>query len=76
MRRNVIKSDLFHETDMSLTKSWKFGERMTAQLSGKFFNIFYAVEYAVPAGKWAAPSTFGRASPALPLFPPAGPLQR
>ena len=70
--RNVINSHLLHETDMSVTKSWKFGERMRAQLFGQFFNIFNAIESAVPAGNWAAPSTFGRASPALPLFPPAG----
>ena len=59
MGRDVLTGHTFRETDLSITKTWKFKERMTAQFRAEFFNIWNAVEYAPPAGNLASPSTFG-----------------
>src|SRR6185437_6348283 len=62
MGRNVLNGHPFHETDMSVTKSWKFSERMTAQFRGEFFNVWNAVEYATANANLSAPTTFGRST--------------
>ena len=62
MGRNVLRDRPFRETDLSVTKSWKFRERLTAQFRGEFFNIFNTVEYATPSANLAAPATFGRSA--------------
>jgi len=62
MGRNVLTDHPFRETDLSITKSWKFNERLSAQFRGEFFNVFNAVEFAVPAGNLASPTTFGAAA--------------
>jgi hypothetical protein len=62
MGRNVLTDHPFRETDLSITKSWKFNERLSAQFRGEFFNVFNAVEFAVPAGNLASPATFGAAA--------------
>jgi hypothetical protein len=59
MGRNMLRGSPFRETDLSITKTWKFGERMSAQFRTEVFNIWNAVEYATPAGNLAQPSTFG-----------------
>ena len=62
MGRDVLRGHSFKETDMSITKSWKFSERLTAQFRGEFFNIFNDVEYATANTNLAAPATFGRST--------------
>ena len=62
MGRDVLTGHPFRETDLSITKTWKFKERMTAQFRAEFFNIWNAVEYVPPAGNLASPSTFGAAA--------------
>lgn len=64
MARNVLRGQPFKETDLSITKSWKFRERLTAQYRAEFFNIFNAVQYATPYlttnSNLASPANFGR----------------
>ena len=62
MGRDVLRDRPFRETDLSVTKSWKFRERLTAQFRGEFFNIFNTVEYATPSANLSAPATFGRSA--------------
>jgi hypothetical protein len=62
MGRDVLRDHPFKETDLSITKSWKIRERLTAQFRGEFFNVFNATEYALPAANLAAPATFGIAA--------------
>ena len=64
MPRNVLRGQPFKETDLSITKSWRFRERLTAQYRAEFFNIFNSVEYATPYlttnSNLASPANFGR----------------
>jgi hypothetical protein len=67
MGRNVLRGQPFKETDLSITKTWKFGERFTTQFRVEFFNIFNAVEFSNPGqssatGNLASPTQFGAAS--------------
>jgi TonB dependent receptor-like, beta-barrel len=67
MGRNVLRGRPFKETDLSITKTWKFGERFTTQFRAEFFNIFNAVEFSNPGqssatGNLASPAQFGAAS--------------
>jgi hypothetical protein len=39
MGRNIFRGPAFHNWDMSVTKSWKFSERVSLQARGEFFNI-------------------------------------
>ncbi len=70
MGRNVLRGRPFKETDLSVTKSWKFGERLTTQFRAEFFNIFNAVEFSSPGQSTntpnlASPGIFG-SSPSTP----------
>ncbi len=62
MSRDALRGHPFRETDISVTKSWKFRELLTAQFRAEFFNIFNSAEYAVPAGNPNSPATFGRSA--------------
>jgi hypothetical protein len=67
MARNVLRGQPFKETDLSITKTWKFGERLTTQFRAEVFNVFNAVEFSNPGqstatANLAAPATFGSAS--------------
>jgi hypothetical protein len=39
MGRNIFRGPSFREWDFSISKIWKFGERIQMQLRGEFFNI-------------------------------------
>lgn len=39
MGRNIFRCPSFREWDFSMSKIWKFGERIQMQLRGEFFNI-------------------------------------
>ena len=55
-----VTGHTFRETDLSITKTWKFKERMHRLSSApSSSNIWDAVEYAPPAGNLASPLTFG-----------------
>jgi len=50
MGRNIFRDTGFRNVDFSLAKNWKFGERLTAQFRGEFFNIFNHPNFANPFG--------------------------
>jgi hypothetical protein len=37
---NIFRGFPFYNVDFSVTKSWKFGERFSAQFRAEFFNVF------------------------------------
>jgi hypothetical protein len=50
MRRNMFRDSGFRDLDMSVTKDWKFRERLTAQFRAEFFNILNHPSFANPYG--------------------------
>jgi hypothetical protein len=50
MRRNMFRDSGFRDLDMSVTKDWKFGERLKAQFRAEFFNILNHPSFANPYG--------------------------
>ncbi len=50
MGRNIFRDTGFKNVDFSLAKNWKFGDRLTAQFRGEFFNIFNHPNFANPFG--------------------------
>jgi hypothetical protein len=47
--------------DSSITKSWKFGEKLTSQFRFEVYNVLNSTFYALPSNNLASPSTFGQA---------------
>jgi len=39
MGRNIFRGPMFVNLDLSVTKRWKFGERVAMQMRGEFFNV-------------------------------------
>ncbi|MBV8891536.1 MAG: TonB-dependent receptor [Acidobacteria bacterium] len=50
MRRNMFRDSGFRDLDMSVSKVWKFGERLSAQFRAEFFNILNHPSFANPYG--------------------------
>jgi hypothetical protein len=50
MGRNIFRDTGFHNVDLSLSKNFKFGERMKAQFRIETFNIFNHPNFANPNG--------------------------
>lgn len=50
MGRNIFRDTGFHNVDLSISKSFKFGERMKAQFRVETFNIFNHPNFANPYG--------------------------
>ncbi len=48
--RNIFRDTGFHNLDMSVSKSWRFKERLTAQFRAEFFNITNHPNFANPFG--------------------------
>ena len=67
MGRNLFPDSGFRNLDLSLAKSWHFGERLRAQFRAEFFNILNHPNFANPYGGQngfgqndpSAPGTFG-----------------
>jgi hypothetical protein len=59
MARNIFRDRGFHNVDLSVTKSFKFGERLKAQFRAEMFNVFNHPEFANP---WGATNTYGQAA--------------
>jgi hypothetical protein len=59
MGRNIFRDTGFHNVDLSVSKSFKFGERMKAQFRVEMFNVFNHPEFANP---WGATNTYGQAA--------------
>ena len=66
MGRNIFRDTGFHNVDLSITKSFKFGERVKAQFRAEMFNVFNHPEFANP---WGATSGYGQAAFADPSVP-------
>jgi hypothetical protein len=66
MGRNIFRDTGFHNVDLSLSKSFKFGERMKAQFRVETFNIFNHPNFANPNG---GTSTYGQGATADPSQP-------
>ena len=52
---NVFRGFPFYNWDLSVTKMWKFKERLTAQFRAEFFNIFNRLFLAMPAVSFQHP---------------------
>jgi hypothetical protein len=63
MARNIFRDTGFHNVDLSLSKSFKFGERLKAQFRIETFNIFNHPNFANPNG---ATSGYGQGATADP----------
>ncbi len=57
MGRNIFRDTGFHNIDLSVSKSFKLGERFKAQFRAEMFNVFNHPEFANP---WGAASTYGQ----------------
>jgi len=66
MGRNIFRDTGFHNVDFSITKSFRFGERIKAQFRAEMFNVFNHPEFANP---WGATSGYGQAAFADPSVP-------
>jgi hypothetical protein len=63
MHRNMFRDAGFRNWDLSVSKNWKFGEGLTAQLRGEFFNVLNHPNFANPAGANVA---YGFNDPSVP----------
>jgi outer membrane receptor protein involved in Fe transport len=63
MGRNIFRDTGFHNVDLSLSKGFKFGERLKAQFRVETFNIFNHPNFANPNG---GTSTYGQGATADP----------
>jgi hypothetical protein len=63
MGRNIFRDTGFHNVDFSVSKSFKFGERLKAQFRVETFNIFNHPNFANPNG---GTSTYGQGATADP----------
>ena len=50
MGRNLFRDSAFRNWDFSVTKNFKFGERLTTQFRAEFFNILNHPNFANPFG--------------------------
>ena len=66
MGRNIFRDSGFRDWDLSVTKTTKFKERLTAQFRAEFFNILNHPNFANPYG---GPSGFGLGAYADPSQP-------
>jgi hypothetical protein len=57
MGRNIFRDGGFHNVDLSVAKTFRFGERIRAQFRVETFNLFNHPNFANP---WGATSTFGQ----------------
>ncbi len=56
MGRNIFRDTGFHNVDLSVTKSFKFGERFKAQFRAEMFNVF---NHPAFANEWGGANTYG-----------------
>jgi len=67
--RNVFRDTGFHNVDLSISKTWKFKERLNAQFRVEMFNVFNHPNFANP---WGGTSGFGAGVTADPSVGPFG----
>jgi len=66
--RNIFRDGGFHNMDFSVSKSWKFGERLTTQFRAEFFNITNHPNFANPFGAATGQGTGASADPSVGPF--------
>jgi Carboxypeptidase regulatory-like domain/TonB dependent receptor len=66
MRRNLFRDSGFRDWDVSVFKTWTFGERVSGQFRAEFFNVLNHPNFANPYG---GPNGFGTAGPWNPGAP-------
>ena len=62
--RNILRSDSLVDDDLTLSKMWKFRERLGFELRGEFFNLFNQVNFGYPGDTVGTPQ-FGTISSTL-----------
>jgi len=67
--RNIFRDTGFHNLDLSVSKNWKFAERLTMQFRAEMFNITNHPNFANP---WGGTSGFGAGITADPSVGPFG----
>jgi hypothetical protein len=60
MSRNPFRDAGFRDWDLSITKGWKFKERLTAQFRAELFNVLNHPNFANPYG---GSNTYGHNDP-------------
>jgi hypothetical protein len=48
--RNIFRDSGFRDWDLSVTKNWKFRDRLSAQFRAEFFNVFNHPNFSNPFG--------------------------
>jgi Carboxypeptidase regulatory-like domain len=64
--RNVFRDTGFHNMDLSITKNWKFKERLTAQFRAEMFNVLNHPNFANPYGGISGYGIGATADPSAP----------
>jgi hypothetical protein len=65
MGRNIFRDTGFHNVDLSISKSFKFGERVKAQFRVETFNIFNHPNFANPYGSTSGYGQGATADPSV-----------
>jgi len=68
MGRNIFRGPHYRNWDFSVVKTFKFGERVSAQFRGEFFNILNHTNFGIPGSllvnafnnDFSSPSSFGQ----------------
>jgi hypothetical protein len=63
MSRNPFRDPGFRDWDLSITKGWRFKERLTAQFRAELFNVLNHPNFANPYG---GSNTYGHNDPSSP----------
>lgn len=66
--RNIFRDTGFHNLDMSVSKSWRFKERLTTQFRAEFFNITNHPNFANPFGGTTGQGVGATADPSVGPF--------
>ena len=66
--RNIFRDGGFHNMDFSVSKSWKFGERLTTQFRAEMFNVTNHPNFANPFGGATGQGTGATADPSAGPF--------
>jgi hypothetical protein len=66
--RNIFRDTGFHNLDFSVSKSWKFGERLTTQFRAEMFNITNHPNFANPFGGATGQGVGATADPSVGPF--------
>jgi len=62
MYRNELRGKGFRGWNASITKEWKFKERLNAQFRAEAFNLLNRTQYASAGANLGAPNTFGEST--------------